>query len=380
MNERPRQGKLEATQQRYIEALRQSEQNARELLNTPSDDMLLLLDTGGVILDANETAYRRRFHVHRAELIGACVWDLFAPDVSERRKATFTQAVQSGQTIRVTDERQGVWSDNTIRPILNAQGQVERIAVLARNVTEQVRAEQALKERSAQLQAANKELDTFAYSIARDLRAPLRAISSFAEIIASEHCANLDEQGQFYFDKIVQASQDMNRLIDGLLDYARLSSRATRRQPVALDDLLAQVSASLAERVAQTGASLRLPPPNGLVINSNQTLLRHIFTHLLDNALIYHRPGAPPQVTVDYQVERERLVARVSDNGVGIQPQYQEKIFDLFQRLHSPHDKYPGAGMGLAIVKKSVELLGGQVYVDSTVDKGSTFSVQLPID
>jgi signal transduction histidine kinase len=222
-------------------------------------------------------------------------------------------------------------------------------------------------------------LETFAYSIARDLRAPLRAVSSFAEIIASDHCAGLDEQGQFYFDKIIQASQDMNCLIDGLLDYARLDSRATRRQPVALDDLLAQVSASLAERVTQTGASLCLPPPNGLVINSNQTLLRHIFTHLLDNALIYHRPGAPPQVTVDYQIKRERLIARVSDNGVGIQPQYQEKIFGLFQRLHSPNDKYPGAGIGLAIVKKSVELLGGQVHVDSIVDKGSTFSVQLPI-
>jgi PAS domain S-box-containing protein len=339
--------------------------------------MLLLLDVNGVILDANETA-ARRFHMRSDELIGSCVWDLFAPDVSERRKAVITQAIQSGQTIRVTDERQGVWSDNTVRPIFDAEGQVQ-VAVLARNITEQVRAERELKKRTAQLQAANEELETFAHSVARDLRPPLRAISSFAEIIASEHCASLDEQTQFYFDKIVQASDDMNRLLDGLLDYARLGGQTIRRQPVSLDDLLAQVSASLAERVAETGASLDIPPLNGLIINSNQILLKHIFTNLLDNALIYHRPGAPPRVAVDCQVEDGRLIARVSDNGVGIQPQYHEKIFDIFQRLHNQNDKYPGAGIGLAIVKKSVELLGGQVQVDSTVDEGSTFSVRLPI-
>ncbi len=374
MNERPRKGKLEATQQEHLE-----ESTTRTLLNTLDDDMLLLLDANGVILDANETASRRRFHKRHDELIGSCVWDLFAPDVSERRKAVITQAIQSGHTIRVTDERQGVWSDNTVRPIFDAEGQVQQVAVLARNITAQVQAEKELNRRTAQLQAANEELETFAHSVARDLRPPLRAIHSFAEIIASEHRASLDEQTQLYFDKIVQASDDMHRLLDGLLDYARLGGQAIRRQPVSLDDLLAQVSASLAERVAETGASLCVSPLNGLVINSNQTLLKHIFTHLLDNALIYHRPGVHPRVTVDCQIEEGRLVARVSDNGAGIQPQYHEKIFDIFQRLQNQNDKYPGAGIGLAIVKKSVELLDGQVQVDSTVDEGSTFSVRLPI-
>ena len=239
--------------------------------------------------------------------------------------------------------------------------------------------EELIKARTAQLQSANKELRAFAYSVSHDLRAPLRAIGGFADIIARRHRKSLNEQGQHYFDNIVQASEQMNRLIDDLLAYSRLGRQTVRRQPVPLGDLLAQVTTILTERVVKTGAQISLPPPDTLpTLDSNWTLLNRVFTNLLDNALLYHRPGAPPRVAVSCQTEADRVIISISDNGIGITPEFHEKIFNIFQRLHSQTD-YAGTGIGLATVKKAVELLGGQISVDSAVGEGSTFYVELPL-
>ena len=258
------------------------------------------------------------------------------------------------------------------------------------DVSERVQAEKALEEyrehleelvkaRTAQLQSANKELRAFAYSVSHDLRAPLRAIGGFADIIARRHRKSLNEQGQHYFDNIVQASEQMNRLIDDLLAYSRLGRQTVRRQPVPLGDLLAQVTTILTERVVKTGAQISLPPPDTLpTLDSNWTLLNRVFTNLLDNALLYHRPGAPPRVAVSCQTEADRVIISISDNGIGIAPEFHEKIFNIFQRLHSQTD-YAGTGIGLATVKKAVELLGGRISVDSAVGEGSTFYVELPL-
>ena len=239
--------------------------------------------------------------------------------------------------------------------------------------------EELIKARTAQLQSANKELRAFAYSVSHDLRAPLRAIGGFADIIARRHRKSLNEQGQHYFDNIVQASEQMNRLIDDLLAYSRLGRQTVRRQPVPLGDLLAQVTTILTERVVKTGAQISLPPPDTLpTLDSNWTLLNRVFTNLLDNALLYHRPGAPPRVAVSCQTEADRVIISISDNGIGIAPEFHEKVFNIFQRLHSQTD-YAGTGIGLATVKKAVELLGGQISVDSAVGEGSTFYVELPL-
>jgi light-regulated signal transduction histidine kinase (bacteriophytochrome) len=231
-------------------------------------------------------------------------------------------------------------------------------------------------ERTAQLEAANKELEAFAYSVSHDLRAPLRAINSFAEIIARRHRESLNEEGRHYFDNIVEASSQMGLLIDDLLTYSRLGRRAVRHQPVPLGDLLAQVTENLAGRVAETGAHLSIPD-HLPVVYGDWTLLSQVFTNLLDNALTYHRPGVPPRVVVSCQAEAAHIVVRVADNGIGIPPEFHEKVFNVFQRLHN-QDDYPGTGIGLAVVKKSAELLGGQVWVESVVGEGSTFCVELP--
>jgi PAS domain S-box-containing protein len=237
--------------------------------------------------------------------------------------------------------------------------------------------EERVAQRTAELREVNAELEAFAYSVSHDLRAPLRAINGFAQIIARRHRDSLNEEGQHYFDNIIQASTHMGHLIDDLLRYSRLGRQAVRHQPVPMGDVLAQVADSLAGRVAETGAHLSLPDDLP-VVQGDQTLLGQIFTNLLDNALTYHRSGVPPQVVVSCQAEADHVILSVADNGIGIPPEFHEKIFNIFQRLHS-QDEYPGTGIGLAIVKKVVGLLGGQVWVESVVGEGSTFYVELPV-
>jgi len=235
--------------------------------------------------------------------------------------------------------------------------------------------ERRVSERTAQIESANKELEDFSYSVSHDLRAPLRAISGFAQIIARRHRGNLNEEGRHYVDNIVKAGAHMGKLIDDLLMYARIGRKAVRHEPVELRPVLIQVTENLAPRVAETGAELSLPE-NLPTVTGDQTLLSGIFTNLLDNALIYHRQEVPLRVAVGCQLQDDYSTISISDNGIGIPSEYYQKIFNVFQRLHS-EDEYPGTGIGLAIVKKSVELLGGQVWVDSVVGEGSTFHVRL---
>jgi len=235
--------------------------------------------------------------------------------------------------------------------------------------------EQRVIERTALLQTANNDLEAFSYSVSHDLRAPLRSVSGFAEIIARRHRSSLNEEGQHYLDNIVEASARMSRLIDDLLVYARLGRTSVRCQPVSLHSLLIQIVKDLAARITETGGNLDLPTDLP-VVRSDPTLLNQIFTNLFGNALTYHRPDTPPLVTITWRAEADHVVIGVSDNGIGVPPEHHDKIFNVFQRLHS-EDHYPGTGIGLAIVKKSVELLSGRVWVESTVGEGSTFSVQL---
>jgi PAS domain S-box-containing protein len=232
-----------------------------------------------------------------------------------------------------------------------------------------------VQKRTAQLQAANKELESFSYSVSHDLRAPLRAISGFSAIIARRHRANLNEEGRHYVDNIVQASEHMGRLIDDLLTYSRLGRTGVRREPVSLADLMNEISRNMQSRLAEVHGTLHLSEDLP-VVSGDHTLLSQVFTNLLENAFTYRKPDISPEVCVTYRSEDDHVIVEVSDNGIGIPPEHQEKIFNMFQRLHS-EDEYPGTGIGLATVRKSVELLGGSVWVESNVGEGSTFFIRL---
>lgn len=271
--------------------------------------------------------------------------------------------------------------------VFDTEGRPSHAYGTAQDITERVEAEseirqlaeeleQRVQERTAQLQAANKGLEAFSYSVSHDLRAPLRAISGFAQIIAQRHRSALNDEGQRYFDHIVAASERMFRLIDDLLDYARLGRKSILLEPVPLSDVLAAVTSDLASRVQEAGGQLTVAADLP-VVRGDWTLLRQIFTNLVGNALTYRRKDIPVQVSVHWDTIPNNVVVHVTDNGIGIAREFHEKIFDVFQRLHS-EEEFPGTGIGLAVVARAVNLLGGEIWVESKAGDGSTFSVRLP--
>jgi PAS domain S-box-containing protein len=231
--------------------------------------------------------------------------------------------------------------------------------------------------RTSQLESANKELESFTYSVSHDLRAPLRAVSGFSQIIARRHRSSLNDEGQRYVDNIVTASERMGRLIDDLLDYAKLGRKAVKLEPVSLSDVLVHVSGDLAHRIEQEGSHL-VVAKDLPVVTGNATLLGQVFTNLLDNALTYKVSGKPAEVAVSWEVHAGQVLVHVADRGLGIPAEHHQKIFNVFQRLHRD-EEYPGTGIGLAVVKKALTLLGGEVQIASEPGQGSTFTVVLPM-
>jgi signal transduction histidine kinase len=168
----------------------------------------------------------------------------------------------------------------------------------------------------------------------------------------------------------------MAQLIDDLLAYSRLGRAGVRRKPVALDDILTPLAEEFVGRVKDIGGTLDTADDLPTIMG-DRTLLTQIFTNLLENALTYRRADVPVRVSVTAQTKANTVTICVRDNGIGIPAEYQEKIFTIFQRLHSD-EEYPGTGIGLATVKKSVDILGGQLWVESEVGHGSAFFIKLP--
>ncbi len=236
--------------------------------------------------------------------------------------------------------------------------------------------EDRVARRTAELADANQRLESFSYSVSHDLRTPLRAISGFAQILARRHRQSLSEEGRHYMDNIVRASAQMGRLIEDLLAYSRLGRARMALKPIAIRPLIAEVLEQLESPARLSGASIQVDEALPTV-RGDESLLTQVFLNLIENALTYRHPGVAPSIAIRARSEGSQVVLSVSDNGIGIPPEHFERIFGVFQRLHT-QDQYPGTGIGLANVKKAVELLGGTVSVSSTPGEGSVFEVRLP--
>jgi len=242
-------------------------------------------------------------------------------------------------------------------------------------VMARVNAQLALRAMHRQLTAANRELEAFTYSVSHDLRAPLRAISSFAQILDKDSRASMGEEGGRCLDRIIAMSARMATLIEDLLLYARTACAPEGAVPVPLAPLAQDLATIFGERIA-AGARLEVVEPLATPLG-DPTLVGQILNNLVGNALTYCCTQGTPQVRITSKRIGGHVVIRVADNGIGIEPQYHEKIFQVFQRLHSA-DEYPGTGLGLAIVAKAVRVMEGDVSVESAPGRGSTFTVRLP--
>lgn len=246
-------------------------------------------------------------------------------------------------------------------------GQVQRYAV---------ELEQRVATRTAELQATNAELQSFSYSVSHDLRTPLRSIQSFAQILLEDYVDRLDAVGQDCARRIVAAARRMDALTEDLLAYARLGRVAVELKPVSLEAVVDDVLTQLEAEIQGKKACVTVEKPLPQVMGQYATLVQ-VVANLLTNGIKFVAPGVRPQVRVRSEEHTAWVRLWVQDNGIGIAPQYQERIFGIFERLHDI-ETYPGTGIGLAIVRKGIERIGGRVGVESASDQGSAFWVELP--
>ena len=235
--------------------------------------------------------------------------------------------------------------------------------------------EQRVAERTGQLRAANNELETFAYSVSHDLRAPLRGIDGFSQALLEEYTGRLDETGQHYIGRIRAGVQRMSDLIDDLLQLSRLTRHELQLRSVNLSAMAEAIIDEL--RREQPEREVRFVCAPEVVVQGDPHLLRVMLQNLLDNAWKF--TGTREQAHIEFGVREEEDGERVyfvRDNGVGFDMAYGDKLFGAFQRLHGVKD-FPGTGIGLATVQRVVYRHGGRIWADAAVDKGASFMFTL---
>lgn len=372
-------------------ALRESEERYRMLVEDVRDYAIYMLDPEGRVTTWNTGA--ERIQGYRAkEIIGKSFATFFSPEDVERkvpaqllkRAEREGQAVYEGQ--RVRKNGQHFWIQGIVTALHDEQGRLRGFSKVSQDVTRQKEAEERIRQlneqleqrvadRTSQLEAANKELEAFSYSVSHDLRAPLLHISGYVDILQTEAAKKLDEKDRKYLDTIAGGARQMSRLIDALLEFSRMGRAEMRREKTNMARLVDEVRREL--RKETEGRQIEwhigeLPDARG-----DPVMLRQVIANLISNALKYTRSRTPAKIEIGAQIEDGETVYFVRDNGVGFDMKYAGKLFGVFQRLHSARE-FEGTGIGLANVQRIILRHGGRVRAESAVDQGATIYFSLP--
>lgn len=272
--------------------------------------------------------------------------------------------------------QEAAFSNEQLRDEIIARKQAEEVLDRARTllVEQAGRLEFAVSERTAELTAINKQLDAFVYTVAHDLRAPLRSMQGFASILVEECGTSLSETGRDFANRIAESARFMDSLLQDLLAFSRIAKEKVQLEPVDLEIACKSVVARLDNSIQQASGTVEIVGKARAVLAHGPTLWQ-VITNLIGNALKFARPGVPPTVRLRIEEQSNYVRLWVEDNGLGIPAAQCERIFQLFTRLNA--GKFPGTGIGLAIVEKGVERMGGFCGVDSVVGEGSRFWIEL---
>jgi PAS domain S-box-containing protein len=360
--------------------LAQMESRYRGLLEAAPDAMVVVNPAGEIVL-LNVQA-EKQFGYHRDELVGQKVKNIIPEGFAERLIADGTRSAAEAlaQQIGTGIELNGRRKDGTefpieimLSPIESAEGVLVTAAI--RNITERKKSEEQLAKTMGELKRSNEELQQFAYVSSHDLQEPLRMVTSYTQLLAGRYKGRLDSDADEFIAFAVDGCHRMQGLIKDLLVYSRAGTNGRVLREVSAENALKEALANLRATIDQSGAVVThdaLP-----AVRTDETQLTQVFQNLVGNAIKYHGAEVPRVHVSVTKNGGDEWIFSVRDNGLGIDPQYFDRIFILFQRLHG-RDEFEGTGIGLAICKKILERLGGRIWVESQANKGSTFYFALP--
>lgn len=378
------------TKQKEAElSLAESEQRYRSLFeNAPvavfvnHNDRVVMVNRACVELFEAEEA---------GQLLGRSIYDMFHPAFHEIIQKRIFLVRKKKEQVPVLEEKILTLGGRSVDVEVSSAPFVYEgkpaLHVILRDITERKEAERKLRElnaeleqrvadRTAELESRNRELERFTYSVSHDLKAPLRGIDGYSRLLLEDHYQNLDEEGRKFLEIIRGASQQMSRLIDDLLDYSRMELHPMESATIGIGSLIDSILFEKRKEIKERGADVEVSVPFE-TIRGDADGLALALRNYVDNALKFTDASETPKLTIGGEETDRSWTIWVRDRGIGFDMSFHDRIFDIFQRLHRSED-YEGTGVGLAIVKKAVERMGGRIWAESTPGEGSTFYMEIP--
>ena len=368
------------TDQKRIEiALRESEARFRSITQSAAD-AIISADSDDNIISWNKGA-QTIFGYTEEEALGKSLIMIIPERYRDAHKKGLERVNSTGEKriIGKTVEMVGMRKDGSEFPLdLSLStwkiGTRRLYSGILRDVTGRKQADEKLKQTLAELERSNKDLEQFAYAASHDLQEPLRTVSNFSQLLAKRYKGELDAKADQFIGFIVDGTTRMQEMIDNLLAYSRVSTRAKPFEPTDFKTVFDQALANVKIAIEESGAIVTHDPLPTVMADASQMV--QLFQNLLSNAIKFRKEK--PRITVSAAQRGNEWLFSVEDNGIGITPEFMENIFKMFQREH-PSAEYPGTGVGLAICKKIVERHGGRIWVESQAGKGSTFYFTIPV-
>jgi PAS domain S-box-containing protein len=372
-----------------LAALHDSEERFRLLVDSVADYAIYVLDPAGKVVSWNKGAERLKGYT-ADEIIGRDISVFFLPeDVAEGKPAAeLARATAEGRTEqeawRVRKDGSRFWADVIVTALRDDDGELRGFAKVTRDFTARKKSEDVVREASrklrvyaTRLERSNRELETFASVASHDLQEPLRKIRAFGDRLSTKYGAQLEPGARDYLERMCGAAARMQDLIENLLSFSRVTTKAQPFTPVDLGAVAREVLSDLESRIAQTGGRVELGELPS--VQADATQMHQLLQNLLGNALKFHRPDVPPVVQLRSRAlpDGAGVELQVQDSGLGFEPQYAERIFGMFQRLHG-RSEFEGTGIGLAICRKIVERHNGTIVATGVPGEGALITVTLP--
>ncbi len=379
------------------DTLRKAKEFVETVLNSMSDAISIIDVRDHTIVGVNNV-FLKEVGLPEEEVLGKPCYRVThhrsTPCVPPDDTCPLTEALATGRPataehVHYNDNGETVYVEITTSPIRAADGGIIQVVHVARDVTERRLTEKELQLYNEKLKRSNRELQDFLHIASHDLQEPLRKIQTFGERLKSTCDASLGENGRDYLERMQGAAGRMQNLIESLLGFSRLTTRAQPFVPVDLDQVIREVVADLRETIDGLGG--RIETGRLLTIDADAVQMRQLLHNLIDNALKFHRQDRPPVVTIsatciaaasqrrDADGSDSLCQITIRDNGIGFDEKYAKRIFGVFQRLHG-RSEYEGTGVGLSICRKIVERHHGAITARATPGRGAVFTVTLPVN